>query len=151
MSFERFSSAFARMACAGLAAALIAAAAAVPSAEAQERRLTDDQRAQLEQYLEQVRARLNLSEEQRAQIEPALRRSFEERAEILQRYGVGRDESQRPGFREARAMKSDLEEARKNNDAEVEKILDDRQMAEYRKIQEEMREQIRQRMRERRS
>jgi len=135
----------------GAALALLAATHAFPSAEAQERRLTDDQRAQLEQYLEQVRTRLNLSEEQRAQIEPVLRRSFEERAEILQRYGVGKDESQRPGFRQTRAMKSDLEEARKKNDAEVEKILDDRQMAEYRKIQEEMREQLRQRVRERRS
>lgn len=151
MIFGKLLSALARMARAGLGAALIVSAAVLPSADAQERQLTEEQRARLEQYLEQVRARLNLTEAQRAQLEPVLRRSFEERAEIMQRYGVGGDNSQRPGLRQARAMKSELEEARKKSDPEIEKILDDRQMAEYRKIQEEMRDQIRQRMRERRS
>lgn len=82
-------------------------------------------------------------------LEPVLRRSFEHRAEVLQRYGVGRDRSERPSLRQARALRNDLEELRKQTEAEVETILDSRQMAEYRKIQEEMREAIRQRIRER--
>lgn len=155
--FLTFPSAFSRfmplmrIAGAALALAAIAAAAAITSAEAQERKLTEEQRAQLEQQVEEIRARLNLTEDQRNRLEPVLRRNFEQRAEVLQRYGVSKDRSERLGFRKARALKSELEDLRTENDAEIATILDDRQMTEYRKIQEEMREEFRERMRERRS
>lgn len=150
-AIPRFFSPLMRAACAALALAAIAAAGAITSAEAQERKLTEEQRAQIERHVEEIRARLNLSEEQRVRLEPVLRRSFEQRAEVLQRYGVSRDRTERLGFRKARALKSDLDAVRQSSEAEIAAILDERQMIEYRKIQEEMREELRARVRERRS
>ncbi len=150
MTFTGFRS-LTRMTGAALAFIVITAGHAATEAPRERPSLTEEQRAQMAERFEEIQKRLDLSEAQRAELEPILRRNFEKRAEILKRYGVSKDNTGRLGFRKARALKSDLDEARAANDAEVARILDERQMAEYRKIQEEAREAFRKRMRERRS
>ncbi|WP_428409795.1 hypothetical protein [Hyphococcus sp.] len=151
MTFKKSFPALARMAGAALALGVITTGFASAQEPRERPPLTDEQRAQMAERLEEIQTRLNLSEAQRTELEPVLRRNFEKRAEILKRYGVSKDGNSRLGFKKARALKNDLEKARKTNEAEVARILDERQMAEYRKIQEETREEFRQRMRERRS
>jgi hypothetical protein len=51
--------------------------AGTASPQARERHLTEEQRAQVEQRLADVRARLDLTPEQESQLQPILRGSFE--------------------------------------------------------------------------
>lgn len=126
------------------------ACAASSQSQAQTRQLTEEQKDQIAQRLEETRQRLNLTEEQRAALEPVLRASFEKRAAILNKYGVSRDGGNRLKYREARAMQGELETVRNQTEKEVAKILDSRQMAEFLKIQEENRQAMRERIRSRR-
>ena len=60
------------------------------------------------------------------------------------------DAEERPGRREMRALRRDLKAVREKTDAEVARILDERQLQEYRKIREEAQDGMRDRMRSRR-
>jgi hypothetical protein len=116
-----------------------------------QRQLTDEQRARLEARMEEIRSRLDLSDVQKAQLEPVLRKDLETRAEVLRRHGMTREGGERPGRREMRAIRQELKTVREATDAEVERILDARQLAEYRKIQDEARDEMRERLRSRSS
>lgn len=127
-----------------------AACATPPQSSAPPRQLTEEQRDQIIQRLEDTRQRLNLTEEQRVTLEPILRESFEKRAAILNKYGVSRDSGSRQSLRQLRAMRGELDTVRNQTEKEVAKILDNRQMAEFLKIQEENRAAMRERIRDRR-
>ena len=104
-----------------LSIALVALSAAVPALSApsaQQRHLTEAQIAEIEQRFEEIRERLNLTDEQRTAMEPILRRSIAERIGILEKYGVSRNGGNQPGFRQLRAMRKELEAAREQTERE---------------------------------
>ena len=104
-----------------------------------------------EQRLAQAQARLNLSEEQLDQMAPVLEESLAERRTILSSYGINLDNpgnsSQRPGFRQARAMRGELEAVRADTLARLEGILSKEQLDEFKRMQEEQRAEMRERIR----
>ena len=115
----------------------------------------DDHAAQLEERLAETKARLGLTDEQIEQITPILEAGFEAQMAVLDRHGIdledrGTGESERIGFRAMRALRGDLQEVRADTLEELGDVLTDEQMAEYRKIQEERRAELRERIRERR-
>jgi hypothetical protein len=130
-----------------LAVALLAATAAIaedksmPSAEAVER-------------LAQARERLSLTDEQVEQIKPVMEESFAERNAILASYGIDLDNpggSGRPSFRQARAMRGEMEAVRSDTLAKLDGILSQEQLEEFKLMQEEQRAEMRERMKARAS
>lgn len=116
----------------------------VPAA-AQE--LDPDRRAEIESRIEQAKERLNLTEEQVEQIKPIIKSSFEASMEILESHGIDlsipQEERERPSFGELRALNKDMQKVRTESTAQMAEVLSDEQMAEFRKMQEERREQMR--------
>lgn len=114
-----------------------------------------DRIAELEARIEQTKQRLNLTDEQLAQIEPILESSFEATALVLENHGIDlnpdvpRDQRERPGLRKMRAVSKDLQAVREETAAEMAEVLTAEQMEEYRKIQEERRVALRERIRAR--
>ncbi len=112
---------------------------------------TAEQREQLEQRLATVAERLQLTEEQKAQIEPIITDSFTQRQEILARYGIdpqaGSGRSGRPNPRTARKLRQEMESVRDATTSQMEAILDDEQLAEFARIQEESRAELRSQIR----
>jgi hypothetical protein len=133
-----------------VAALLVAALMSTASTQARDQQLSEEQRAQIEQRLGEIRARLELTPEQADLLQPILKESFEKRLALLDEHGVSREGGQRPNRRQLRALRDDLKKLRAETDARVDAVLDDRQMAEFEKIQEEMRDQMRERVRENR-
>ena len=115
-----------------------------------------DRVAEFEARIEQTKQRLNLTDEQIAQIEPILASSFEATALVLENHGIDlnpgapRDQRERPSFRTMRAIGKDMQAVREETAAEMAEVLTDEQMEEYRKIQEERRVELRERIRARR-
>lgn len=126
------------------------AVAGIASAQAREQQLSEEQRAQIEERLAAVRTRLNLTAEQEAQLQPILRTSFEKRTALLNAYGLTQEGGQRPSRQQLRALRGEMEQLREQTETQVDAVLDERQMAEFRRIQGEMREQVRARVRENR-
>jgi hypothetical protein len=120
------------------------------STPARDRQLSEDQRAQIEQRLADVRARLELTPEQSERLQPILRESFEKRLALRESHGLAGDGQQRPSRRQLIALRDDMKKLNAQTNAQVDAVLDDRQMAEFIEIQEETRDQVRQRVREKR-
>lgn len=140
---------FKRICAAMLAIAAIVVGTGTATAQGRERHLSEEQRAQIEQHLAEVRARLRLTPEQESQLQPILRSSFEKRIAALEANGFSRD-GQRPSLQQMRKLRTELAGLRESTEGQVATVLDERQMAEFRKIQDEMREQMRTRAKERR-
>lgn len=104
--------------------------------------------AQAAARLEEIRARLDLSEEQRAAADPILRASFERRAALVQQARAG---GERPGFRELRRLRGELDAIAEETDAELAPILTSEQASEWSAIQAELRDEARERLRARRA
>ena len=107
-----------------------------------------------EQRLAQVQTRLNLSDEQREQMAPVVQESMQRRRTILANYGIDLDNpaaSNRPGFRQARAMRSEMQVVQADTLNRLEGILTDEQLDEFKLMQEEQRAQMRERIRGRTS
>ena len=115
-----------------------------------------DRLAELEARIEETKQRLNLTDEQIARIEPILESNFEATTLVLESHGiefgpdVPREQRERPGFRKMRAISRDLQAVREETAAEMAEVLTEEQMTEYRKIQEERRAELRDRIRARR-
>jgi hypothetical protein len=124
--------------------------AGTASPQARERHLTEEQRAQVEQRLADVRARLDLTPEQESQLQPILRGSFEKRIALLNAHGLTREGGRQPSVRQLRSLREDMDQLRKETESQVDAVLDDRQMSEFRRIQDEMRNEFRERVRENR-
>jgi Spy/CpxP family protein refolding chaperone len=95
-----------------------------------------------EQMLETA-TRLDLSEAQRAELEPLLLDHFEKTRRLLERHGLDEPYESRPGRRQMLALSRDLRPLRERMDREVAAILSEEQMTEFREIQEERRDQMR--------
>ena len=116
-----------------------------------------DRVAELEGRIEQAKQRLNLTDEQIAQIGPILKSSFEATLQVLENHGVefNREAAQGPrerlSFREMKAIRMDLQAVREETVAEMADVLTGQQMEEYLEIQEERRADLRERIRARAS
>ena len=107
-------------------------------------------RSRRQARLGEVKARLALSEEQAAQVKPILEDHVEAQTAILDRYGIngaGRGSDRRPGYETLRALRKELEAHRTTTEARLSGVLSAEQLAEFRKIQAERKEQIQEEMR----
>lgn len=122
----------------GLTAAL---AHAQPSAE---------QQAQMEERMASIVERLELTDEQKTQLEPIVADSLTQQQEILAKYGIdpeNRSSGSRPSPRQAMQLRREMETVREATKGELAGILSDEQLAEYARIQEEAKAEMRKRMR----
>jgi len=113
-----------------------------------------DQALQLEQRLEQAKARLGLTDGQVEQMAPVLQKSMEKQQSILSSYGIDlvgqSDPAQTLGIRKAMAMKQELDVVRADTLAAVEGILTSKQFDEFKRLQRERQAEMRERIRGRR-
>jgi hypothetical protein len=110
-----------------------------------------DQAAQLEQRLEQAKARLGLTDDQLEQMAPVLQETMDAQQRILTSYGIdleGQDDpAQTLGIRKAMAMKRELDVVRADMLAAVEGILTNEQFDEFKRLQSERQSEMRTRIR----
>lgn len=100
----------------------------------------------LEAWIEQ----LGLTDEQRAAVEPIVRRRAAQSRAVLQAEGIERGKGPRASARQLRKAKRDLENIRKRTDAELAEILTDEQMDELKDARKAARKELRDRLKERR-
>ena len=114
-----------------------------------------DSPAGAEERVAQLRDRLRLSDEQADLIAPVLQESLAKQKTIMARYGIDLDNpgsnTKRPGFRQLRAMRAEVEDVRTGTLASLEDILTPEQIDEFKLIQEEQRAEMRKRIRSRAS
>ena len=127
-----------------LTAAFLAATPA--QAGSYESRLSEAQVEELLQRAEDVRGRLNLTPEQEAQVTPILEESREQRIDVLNAYGFGDGARPSLNFREKRKLGKEMKGIRQDTEKKLAGILGPEQMAEFEKIQDEMREKLRDRI-----
>ena len=110
-----------------------------------------DQAAQLEQRLEQAKARLGLTDDQLEQMAPVLQETMDAQQRILTSYGIdleGQDDpAQTLGVRKAMAMKRELDVVRADLLAAVEGILTNEQFDKFKRLQSERQSEMRTRIR----
>jgi hypothetical protein len=101
--------------------------------------------------LEEARTRLALTDEQRTLADPILRDGVTRRVAILKKYGLldadGRRTEARPSMREARKLRGELDDVRDETVRRLERVLTKAQIEEYKKLQAEMRDAARERLR----
>jgi hypothetical protein len=111
----------------------------------------EDRAAELEGRMQEAQARLNLSDAQIDQMAPIMERAMQAQKDIMARYGMDPEDrngsGSRPGLREMRAMNQEMEVVRSDTRAALEPILTDAQMAEFQRMQEERKAQMRERVR----
>ena len=98
---------------------------------------------QIEQHIENVSQRLQLTEAQQNDLEPILSKNFEDRMNILKSYGFSKDTRPKLSLRKKLALRSDMNELRDQTEQAVSVILNDQQMDEFLEIQEENRNRMR--------
>jgi hypothetical protein len=109
-----------------------------------------DRIALLEQKIAQTKTRLELTEEQVQQITPILKASMESQKEILERYGIDVESRSRPegklGFRKARKLGKEMDAVRSETLNALSDYLDEQQITEFKKIQDERKQATRERI-----
>ncbi len=107
-----------------------------------------------QQRLEEARTRLDLTDEQVEQVRPVLRTEFEALSEVLQEYGIDLQDRSggagRLGFLRLRRLQRDVSAVREQTLEELDEMLTDAQLEAYKEIQEENRQAMRERLRQRR-
>ena len=110
-----------------------------------------DRMAQVEQRMEEVRERLNLSDEQIDQMTPVLEESMEKRQAVLSSYGIDPENSANAkgklGLRKALAMKKELNAIRTDTLRALDNVLTDEQLEEFKLMQAERQSEMRERIR----
>ena len=111
----------------------------------------EDRAAELKGRMQEAQARLNLSDAQIDQMAPIMERAMQAQKDILARYGMDPENRNgsgtRPGLRQMRAIKQEMAVVRSDTRTALEPILSDAQMAEFQRMQEERKAQMRERMR----
>lgn len=109
---------------------------------------------QLAEEAAELKERLNLTEDQIEQMRPVLENSVERRLAILEKYDIdleNRDpDKKKPGYRTLRKMRKDMNKSREQTNKELSNILSDEQLKEYKKIQDERKDKMRAKLKERR-
>jgi len=110
-----------------------------------------DREALVEERLAEAKVRLDLSDEQLEKVKPIMKAAIEAQQSILARYGIDLEAEgglkTRLGFRKARQLRNDLAEVRARTLGQLDDILSDEQLKEFRKIQEERRQAVMNRIR----
>lgn len=100
--------------------------------------------------IDALATRLALSDAQREEFEPIMRDSMAKRGAILAKYGIDPEDRakpvQRPNFRQARAMRSEMQGVQKDLFSSLEGVLTQAQLDQLARLQEEQRAAMRQRM-----
>ena len=111
----------------------------------------DVRAAGAEQRMAELRARLDLSDTQVKALTPVVKESMAAQQSILSRYGInlesGRGAAQKLGPRDALAMKRELDGIRTDTLRAVDDILTDKQLDEFKRIQDERRAAMQKRIR----
>ena len=113
----------------------------------------DDRHAQIMAQVSDVKARLNVTDEQAEQLEPIFLDSSEKRFAVLEKYGISgdmRSSGKKIGFAQLRAVKRDMDKIDRETKEQLVGVLSERQLNEYKKIQQEQRAKVRERMMARR-
>ncbi len=117
-----------------------------------EAQASDDPGAAFRESFAQTQERLQLTDEQKQQVEPILRARFDASRSVMEKYGMSPDGSRqgKMGRRDMRSMAKELKPIREKADQELAEVLTAEQLVEYRAIQDENRSQMRERMKARR-
>jgi Spy/CpxP family protein refolding chaperone len=111
----------------------------------------ESQTEMAQEHMRQIFERLELTDEQIDKVKPVLEESAAAQQAILSCYGMDResrqDSAEKPGLREMRAMRKEMETVRKSTLGELERILSDEQLEEFTSIQEERRAEMKKRLR----
>lgn len=107
----------------------------------------EDAKERIAQQVEETKRRLNLTEDQAEKAKPIMRDSFQKRVEIMKKHGLGSEETiDSLSFREKRKLGRELKSERDAAEKKLAKILTKDQMREYKKIQDERRAEMREKM-----
>lgn len=104
---------------------------------------------QVSQRVADLVARLELTEDQKQEVEAILRDSMEKRFAILESYGFESDARPKLRPRQKRGLRNDMKDVADATTADLADVLTEEQMAEFAVIQEEQREALRERLQER--
>ena len=113
----------------------------------------EDRAGQVERRIGEARERLALTGEQAAAVAPILKAGAERQAAVLKRHGIdpgardGRGNAPRLGPRALRQLRREMDAVRAETVGKLAEVLDREQVAEYRKIQDENRREMRRRIR----
>lgn len=111
-----------------------------------------EQGAKAAEKLEETKVRLNLTDDQIVSIKPILIDDLAQKNQVLLKHGIDLESGKRPAggmnFREARALANDMDSVREKTFEKLSVYLNDEQLEEYKKIQKENKEKIRERIRE---
>jgi hypothetical protein len=111
----------------------------------------EDRAAELKERMQEAQARLNLTDAQVDQMAPIMERAMQAQKAIMARYGIDPENrggsGRQPSLREMRAMNQEMEGVRSDTRAALDPILSDAQMAEFDRMQEERKAQMRERVR----
>lgn len=104
--------------------------------------------------IQQLIEQLQLTDEQLAEIRPVLEAHAEQTMTILDKYDIERPqtdgERKRLGLRDARKLKGEMQTLRSETRAQLEDVLSEEQLAEYDKLAQERRAELRERIKSRR-
>jgi len=111
-----------------------------------------EQGAKAAEKLEETKVRLNLTDDQFVSIEPILIEDLAQKNQVLLEHGINLESGERPtggmNIRKARALANDMGSVREKTIEKLSVYLSDEQIQEYKKIQEENKEKIRERIKE---
>ena len=99
--------------------------------------------ATFSEQVQKIAQRLDLSEQQRAQLEPVLEAHFAETQALLEQHGLKQRPDELLGRRQLLALSRAIRPLRERTDRQVEAILTSGQMAEYQHIQRQRRARMR--------
>ena len=102
-----------------------------------------------EQLLEHMAEVLNLSEDQKQQVQPILNASAAERRAVMEKYGVGPGK-ERPDRKTLQAMRPEMKAIRKDTDEQLSAVLSAEQMEQVQTMREEARARMREHAKEQR-
>lgn len=108
----------------------------------------------LEQQIADMKERLALTDSQSEQIKPIIEESITVRRDVLKKYGIDpvngdRESFKKLSFSDKRKLRGELQDAKKTTHKKLEAILSDEQMDEYKDIQKERKEKLREHMKNR--
>jgi Spy/CpxP family protein refolding chaperone len=93
-----------------------------------------------DQIISEMKERLNLTEEQAVQFHPIMEEYIEKRLALVQKCG-GKD------LGGMRSLRNEMQELREKTEKQLETILTETQMEEFRKMQDEQRKKMRDKIR----
>ena len=101
-------------------------------------------------YLNSMINRLNFTDNQNDQLIPIFLDIFQKRQSIMKKNGVdlkSRSSGERIGIKQLRSIKKEMDKLNKQTMEQLEKVLSKVQLNEYKKFQEEQRDEMRNRLR----